>query len=177
MAAWKTALVGKTFVPDIKWFADWVNFPPGFTGGWTSASTFGDDYTSNGWVWDKDVRNVAESASICFNLEGPDLVIEVKQTLDGKAISHKGKVTIDPDKNILNISVPLVSYAGTAGSWLPSTNEKSVTGSKNDWYFVAHGGSNLSNIDTQGFWLGAVANSTAAGDTKDEILIFHFLKK
>jgi hypothetical protein len=41
-----------------------VGGAPGFSGGWTSPSTFGDDYTSNGWVWDANVRAVAESATL-----------------------------------------------------------------------------------------------------------------
>ena len=177
MAAWKTALVGKTFTPDVNWFVDWVEFPPGFAGGWTSAATFGDDFTSNGWVWDANVKAVAGSASLTFRMDGNDLKVDLKQTLDGKPYEATGKVLIDTDKNILNISIPLVNYKGTAAEWLPTTNSKSVSGSTNDWYFVSHGGANLGTIDTQGFWLGVVSNAVAAGDTKDEVLIFHFVKK
>jgi len=176
MAAWKTALVGKTFKPDVNWFADWVEFPPNFAGGWTSASTFGNDFTSNGWVWDAKVKAVAESASLSFRQDGNDIKADLKQTLDGKRYEATGTVTIDPDKNILNISIPLVDYKGTAAEWLPTTNTKSVSGSKNDWYFVSHGGANLNNVDTQGLWLGVVSNSIAEGDTKDEVLVYHFVK-
>lgn len=176
MAAWKTALVGKTFKPDVNWFADWVEFPPNFAGGWTSASTFGNDFTSNGWVWDAKVKAVAESASLSFRQDGNDIKADLKQTLDGKPYEATGTVTIDPDKNILNISIPLVDYKGTAAEWLPTTNTKSVSGSKNDWYFVSHGGANLNNVDTQGLWLGVVSNSIAGGDTKDEVLVYHFVK-
>jgi hypothetical protein len=35
----------------------------------------------------------------------------------------------------------------------------------------------LSNINTEGFWLGRVSNSIAAGDTSDEVLLFHFVLK
>lgn len=176
LAAWKTALVGKTFKPDVNWFADWVEFPPNFAGGWTSASTFGDDFTSNGWVWDAGVKAVAESATLSFRQEGSDIKADLKQTLAGKPYEATGTVTIDPDKNILKISIPLVDYKGTAAEWLPTTNTKSVTGSPNDWYFVPHGGANLNNIDTQGMWLGVVSNSVAAGDAKNEVLIYHFVK-
>ncbi len=176
LAAWKTALVGKTFKPDVNWFADWVGFPAGFAGGWTSASTFGTDYTSNNWVWDAKVREVAESASLTFSLDGNDIKVVLRQIKDGKDFTANGIVKIDTEKNILNISIPLVDYSGTVASWLPSTNEKSVTGNTKDWYFVPHGGSNLGNINTQGFWLGAVSNSVKAGDTKDEVLIYHYIK-
>jgi hypothetical protein len=154
-----------------------VDFPPAFSGSWISTSTFGYDFTSNGWVWDAKVREVAESASLTFRQEGDEIKVDVKQKKNGVGFTATGSVKIDPDKNILNISIPLVDYAGTAASWLPSTNAKCISGNKNDWYFVSHSGSNLSNIDTQGLWLGVVANSVVGGDTKDEVLIYHFLKK
>ncbi len=177
LVAWKKALVGKTFTPDVNWFVDWVNFPPDFTGGWTSASTFGDDFTSNGWVWDANVRAVAESASLTFTEEGGNIKLTLSQTKDGVAYSATGDVVINPDDNILNISIPLVDYAGTAASWLPTTNTKSLSGDANDFYFVSHGGSNLSNITTNGFWLGIISGSTAAGDDKDEVVISHYVLK
>jgi len=176
-AAWKTALAGKTFTPDVNWFVDWLNFPPDFTGGWTSSSTFGSDYTSNSWVWDANVRAVAESATLKFRLEGSNLKVDLAQTKNGSLFTATGDVTIDPTNKILNISIPLVDYAGTAASWLNTSNPKSVSGSTNDWYFVSHGGSSLANIDTNGLWLGVVSNSVAAGDSKDEILAFHYVLK
>jgi hypothetical protein len=173
--AWKNALAGKTFKPDVNWFIDWVNFPPGFTGGWTSASTFGTDYTSNTWVWDANVRAVAESASLTFRLENGDLKVDLAQTKNGSPFTDTGDVIIDAENKILNINIPLIDYAGTAASWLNTSNPKSVSGSTNDWYFVSHGGSTLGNIDTNGLWLGVVSNSIAAGDDKDEVLIFHYV--
>jgi hypothetical protein len=68
-----------------------------------------------------------------------------------------------------------VDYSGTPAAWLDTTNPKSLTGSEYDWYFVSHGGSNLSNINTNGFWLGKVSKSTAAQDDDDEVLIFHYI--
>ncbi|SFC02612.1 hypothetical protein SAMN05421747_103149 [Parapedobacter composti] len=175
LQGWKSALAGKTFKPDVNWFVDWVGFPPGFEGGWTSASTFGNDFTSNSWVWDANVRAVAESASLRFFMAGDQMKVELIQTKAGQPHSAVGSVNIDTENNILNIDIPLVDYAGTVAGWLGTTNDKSITGSTNDWYFVPHGGSNLSNIATNGFWLGRVANSTAAGDDNDEILIFHYV--
>lgn len=173
--AWKNALAGKTFKPDVNWFVDWVNFPPGFTGGWTSATTFGTDYTSNTWVWDANVRAVAESASLKFRLQNGDLKVDLTQTKNGSPFTATGDVIIKAEDNILNISIPLIDYVGTAASWLNTSNPKSVSGSTNDWYFVSHGGSTLGNINTNGLWLGAVSNSIAAGDSKDEVLIFHYV--
>jgi hypothetical protein len=174
-AAWKNALAGKTFKPDVNWFINWVGFPPAFSGGWTSASTFGNDFTSNGWVWDANVRAVAESARLAFRLEGNNLKLDLTQTKNGVAFSATGDVTIDPVTNILNISIPLVDYVGTAAAWLSTTNTKSITGSTNDWYFVPHGGASLATISTNGIWLGVVSQSTAAGDANDEVLIFHYI--
>ncbi len=174
-AAWKAALAGKTFKPDVNWFVDWVNFPPDFTGGWTSASTFGTDYVSNDWVWTEATRAVAESASLTFRLEGNNLKVDLVQTKDGSPFSATGDVVIDSDNKLLNISIPLIDYAGTPASWLNTSNPKSITGSTNDWYFVSHGGSSLATINTNGLWLGVIANSIAAGDSKDEVLIFHYL--
>lgn len=174
-AAWKAALAGKTFKPDVNWFINWVGFAPDFAGGWTSASTFGNDFTSNGWVWDANVHAVAESARLEFRLEGNDLKVDLTQTKNGVAYSATGDVIIDPVNNILNISIPLVDYAGTAAAWLLTTNPKSVTGSTNDWYFVSHGGSNLNNIATNGIWLGTISQSIASGDANNEVLIFHYI--
>lgn len=177
LKVWKSALVGKTFTPDVNWFIDWVGFPSAFAGGWTSSSTFGNDYTSNGWVWDANVRAVAESATLEFFTSGSDLKVTVKQIKNGAPYTATGTVVIDPDKNILNINIPLVDYEGTVANWVGSTNDKSISGSTNDWYFVAHGGANLSNVNTNGFWLGRIANSVASGGDKDEVLVFHYIKK
>jgi len=173
--AWKEALAGKTLKPDVNWFIDWTNFPPDFTGGWTSASTFGNDFTSNSWVWDANVRAVAESASLSFRMEGSALKVDLTQTKNGSPFTATGDVTLDVENQLINISIPLVDYVGTAASWLNTSNPKSVSGSTNDWYIVSHGGATLANMATNGLWLGTVSNSIAAGDSKDEILAFHYL--
>lgn len=175
LAVWKNALAGKTFTPDVNWFVDWVDFPPSFSGGWTDANTFGSDYTTNSWVWDANVRAVAESAKLYFKLEGDQLKLELTQIKNGLPSKLVGDVVINPTNNRLNINIPLVDYIGTAAAWLPTTNSKSVTTSQNDWYFVPHGGANLSNISTNGIWLGAVANAKAHGDDKDEVIAFHYV--
>ena len=175
LKAWKKAFAGKTFKPDVNWFIDWAGFPPDFAGGWTSSTTFGTDYSTNSWVWTADVRTVAESATLKFTQNGDNFDLVLTQKLNGVDFSANGVVKVDPVKSILNISIPMVDYAGTPGSWLNTTNTKSVTGSVNDWYFVSHGGNTLTSIDTDGFWLGCVSNSIAGGDTKDETLLFHFV--
>jgi hypothetical protein len=173
-AAWKKAFVGKTFKPDIYWFIDWVGPGPDFAGGWTSASTFGEDVTSNAWVYDANVRAVAESASLRFYADGAGLKAEIKQTVfaDGITRTETGDVTFFPDNNVIRISIPLINYSGTAASWTGDTNPASTTGDSRDWYFVSHGDSNLSNIATNGFWLGRTNP-----DNHDETVVFHFVEK
>jgi hypothetical protein len=165
---WKTALAGKTFKPDVNWFIDWVGLPPEFSGGWTSPDTFGDK-TDNTWVWDANVKAVAESATLKFEANGDKLELTLKQKREGVDITVTGEVTIDPVHSILNINIPLVDYAGTVADWIGALNDKSPTGDVHDWYFVSHGGSNLSNIDTEGFWLGRIQ------DENSESIIFHYI--
>ncbi|WP_262248836.1 hypothetical protein [Parapedobacter soli] len=126
-------------------------------------------------MWDANVRAVAESATLRFFVTGDQLQVELKQTKAGQPYSATGDVSIDTEGNILNIGIPLVDYSGTAAEWVGSTNDKSVTGSTNDWYFVSHGGSNLGNIDAQGFWLGRVSQAKTQGDNNDEVLVFHYV--
>jgi hypothetical protein len=173
----KKALIGKTFKPDTAWFIDWLNFD--LTGGWTSASTFGTDFTSNSWVWNEATSNIAKSASLKFEAAGSDIKVTLTQDLRDAAgnittagYTVSGKVTINPDIPSLTFEFPLVNYTGSPASWVNTTNSKGANWTKplgtNEWIFVSHGGSSLSNINQNGFWLGAVSNSTAAGDAKDE---------
>lgn len=184
LAAWKTALVGKTFKPDVNWFIDWINFD--MSGGWTSAATFGTDYSSNTWVWTEATRKIAESASIKFTSNGTDILATFTQDLynaDGAITTAgytvTGKVTIDPDKPSIGFEFPLVDYTGCPGNWLNKDNPKGINWTKslgtNEWIFVTHGESNLTDINTTGFWLGAVSNAIAGGDSKDEVLAFHYV--
>ncbi|WP_321334041.1 hypothetical protein [uncultured Bacteroides sp.] len=183
LKAWKTAFVGKTFKPDTAWFIDWLNFD--LSGGWTSASTFGTDFSSNSWVWDEATSNIAKSASLKFEADGDGIKATLTQNLTdaqgnvttGYTVS--GKVTINPDVPSLTFEFPLVNYTGGSGAWLNSTNPKgtywTTALTENEWIFISHGGSTLSNINSNGFWLGAVSNANAAGDGKDEVLGFHYV--
>ena len=184
LAAWKTALVNKTFKPDANWFIDWLNFD--MSGGWTSASTFGADFTSNGWVWNEATSKIAKSVTLKFTEEGAYILATLTQDVydesgnlvtGGKNVT--GKVVINPDNPSIGFEFPLVNYTGSAGNWLNATNPKGSKWTKplgeNEWIFVSHGESNLSNINSKGFWLGAVSNAVGAGDTKDELLVFHYV--
>lgn len=181
--AWLTAFDGKTFVPDVNWFVDWVGDAPGFSGGWTSSSTFGEDYTSNTWVWTEQTRTIAESASISFARNGSDLTIDLAQSLttehnDGTdeapnwvvdsvddTYTNTGTVAIDTENAILAIDIPLINYSGSPARWLSTTGNDDT-----NWYFVSHGGSSLSNIDSEGFWLGYTSK-------EGETTIYHFVLK
>ncbi|WP_461644114.1 hypothetical protein [Labilibaculum euxinus] len=175
LVAWKSALAGKTFVPDVNWFVDWVGDSPDFAGGWTSASTFGDDLTTNSWVWDANVKAIAESASISFSMNGDVMEIDLAQKLTNEHnagddttpdwvtddvnsdFTNSGTVVIDTETSILTIDIPLVSYAGSSARWLSS-----VGNTGGEWFFVSHGDSSLSNIDEKGLWLGYTSK---AGET------------
>lgn len=185
LAPWKKALVGKTLKPDVNWFIDWINFD--FTGGWTTPTTFGTDYTTNGWVWNEMTRTIAESASLRFEADGAGIKVIFTQDVYDEAgdvieapRTVSGKVVIDPDKPSMKFEFPLVNYTGSAGAWLNTDNAKGANWTKaleqNEWIVVPHGGSSLASIDTDGLWLGIVANAVAGGDTKDELLIFHYVK-
>jgi hypothetical protein len=170
----------RTFVPDTEWFVDWVGVAPDFAGGWTSASTFA-DYTSNGWVWDEAVADIATSASITFSLSGEDLLLTVAQKLvtehvdsiDGEAVwttdavndsySQSGTVLVDAENETLTVDIPLVSYAGTTARWLSSEGNEG-----GGWFLVSHGDSNYTNIAEKGLWLGYTSK-------EDETTIFHYL--
>lgn len=176
-APWVAALAGKTFKPEKGAFVDWLNFD--LTGGWTAPNAFGDDYTSNGWIWDANVAKVADSASLSFTKAGNGLTASLSYTkFDGTKVDAEGKVTINPDVPSITFEFPMVDYDGTAASWVGNKNDKGSYWTKslgeNEWIWVSHQtvGNNLSNIDEKGFWLGRVVNAAAAGDAKDEIIGF-----
>ena len=122
-----------------------------------------------------------------FEADGAGMKVTLTQNLtdaEGNVTNGytvTGKVTINPDAPSMKFEFPLVNYTGGAGAWLNSANPKgahwTTALSEYEWIFVSHGGSNLSNINTNGFWLGAVANATAAGDSTDEVLAFHYILK
>ena len=168
LAAWKKALVGKTFAPDVNWFLDWVTSPPAFSGGWTSASTFGSDYTSNGWVWTAETRAIAEAASLYFFMDGTDM----KCTKTQGTASETSIVTIDPDKSTLVFGMELINYDGSPANWLPRGGDGVI------WHFVSHGDSNLTNLNVNGMWLGFENSKPGEnGKVDGETTILHYLIK
>ncbi|OQA03476.1 MAG: hypothetical protein BWY67_02420 [Bacteroidetes bacterium ADurb.Bin397] len=171
----------RTFKPDLNWFVDWVSGSPNFTGGWTSSSTFGTDYTSNSWVWNATTAEIASSASLQFTLSGNQIQLTVKQKLykehqttneSGESIwvtdqvidnfTNSGSVTVNAEDQTLAISIPLIDYSGSPARWLSSTGNEGV------WYLVPHGGSTYTNVETNGIWLGYTSKT-------DETTILHFV--
>ncbi len=149
------------------------------SGGWTPPSSFGDDYSSNGWIWNADVAQVAKSASLTFTDANGQIMAALSYTkFDGTQVNESGVVTINNDTPSLKLPFPLIDYTGTAASWLPTTNEKGANWTtplaSDEWIWLSHSivGNNLSNIDTNGFWLAGVINATSAGDDKEELIAY-----
>lgn len=180
LAAWKTALCGKTFGLCWEAFVDWINFD--MTGGWTTAGSFGDDFASNGWVWNEDVANVSKTAALEFTNANGQIMASLSYTKnDGTAVNESGVVTVKEIDGIFALNFPFdfVDFDGTAANWLPRNNSKfgayyTTPVDANDWIWVSHGavGNNLGNVDEKGFFLGAVSNAVAGGADKDEILVY-----
>ena len=177
MAPWISALCGKTFAPNTDAFVDWVNFD--CTGGWTTPSVFGTDYTSNGWVWNADVAKVAESARLSFTNANGKIMASLSYTMiDGTKVNESGIVAINNDNPSITFPFPMVNYDGTAASWIGNVNDMGAHWTtplgQNEWVWASHSsiGNNLGNIDEKGFWLGRVSNAISAGNDKDELLIF-----
>lgn len=180
---WKKALCGKTFTPNTSAFCDWLNFD--LSGGWTTPSSFGSDYSSNGWIWTEAVETICKSAKLSFAEEGGEIVATLVQdvydangALVEAAKSVSGVVVINPDIPTLTFSFPMVDYTGTPASWVNRDN--SAFGSYwttpldvNEWIWVSHQnvGNNLGNVDEKGFWLGTLSGAAAAGG-KDEVLAY-----
>lgn len=168
---WKNALVGKTFKPDTEWFINWVGVSPDFSGGWTSSGIFGSDFDSNNWIYNEMTYNIAQSASITFTDEGDELGVSVSQTLydaDGNVVdadfTATGTAVIDVENKTLTFDIPLIDYTGSAAAWLETNGNDGL------WYFVPHAGSNLSNVDSNGLWLGY-----GTPDNDSETTILHYI--
>ena len=131
-------------------FVDWLNFD--LTGGWTSATSFGTDYTTNSWIWTAATSKIAQSASIKFEASGSDIkatltqdVYDASGNLVTAGYSVSGKVTINPAIPSLTFEFPLVDYTGSPGAWVNKANPKGTNWTTslgaNEWIFVSHGGS------------------------------------
>jgi hypothetical protein len=157
MAAWKSALVGKTFTHDINYFADWVALD--WTGGWTgngSALFTTPDFTSQSWFWNAAARDAAVASSISFYLSGGD----IKANAVDNGVAKNGiDVMIDTEDGTITFSQAPFTY-----TWIYTNND---TG-KGPWIVGSRDGANLANIPTKGLYLGFVTGA-------NEITMVHWV--
>ncbi|WP_442795379.1 hypothetical protein [Pelobium manganitolerans] len=142
MAAWKTALVGKTFKPDVNYFADWV--VTDWTGGWTTG-IFG-DYTSNTWLWTEAFRDAAAASSIKFYMDGNVMKADA---VDNGTARNGIVVDVDPTAKTLTFSENPFTF-----HWVYSNNNSG----KGPWILGARDGANLGNVNTKGIYLAYIAD-------------------
>lgn len=157
-AAWRNAFAGKTFKPDVNYFADWVT--KSWTGGWTAtAGIYPDkDFTTQGWFWNLDNYNACLASSIKYYLDGTTLKADA---IDNGVAKNGITVDIDPDLGTITYSEAPFTFTG-----LFTDNGAG----KGPWLFGSYNGANLGNISTKGMYLGFVTGA-------DEIRMFHFVLK
>ncbi len=158
LAAWKNALAGKTFKPDVNYFADWVS--TSWTGGWTAESNIypDKDFNSQNWFWTADVYNASLASSIRYYLDGTTLKADA---VDNGLVKNGIVVNIDAENGALTYSVAPFTY-----SWIFTNNGEG----KGPWLYGSYDGANLGNINTKGIYLGFASGAT-------EITMTHFLIK
>lgn len=155
LAPWKTALVGKTFVPDVQHFADWVD--GSWVGGWTK-SIFPNNFTEQAWFWNQDVYNAAIASSITFYLDGD----QIKANAVDIGVSKNGiSVEVDPENRTITYSEAPFTF-----SFVFTDNG----GGKGPWMYGAYDGANLNNVNTKGIYLGFVSK-------ENEITMHHLVRK
>lgn len=158
LAAWKNALAGKTFKPDVNYFADWVT--TSWAGGWTAGSNLypDKDFTSQSWFWNADVYNASLASSIRYYLDGTTLKADA---IDNGVAKNGIVVDIDAEDGTLTYSVAPFTY-----SWIFTNNGEG----KGPWLYGSYDGANLGNNNTKGIYLGFVSGAT-------EITMTHFVIK
>lgn len=142
LAAWKSALAGKTFKPDVNYFADWVD--ESWAGGGT-ASIFPNDFTIQPWFWTQAVHDACVASSISYYLEGNVLKANA---VDNGVTKNGIVVDIDPDARTITYSEAPFTF-----SFVYMDNEDG----KGPWLFGSYDGANLGNINTKGMYLGFVS--------------------
>lgn len=142
LAAWKSALAGKTFKPDINYFADWVTET--WTGGWTK-SIYPSDFTSQSWLWTQAISNAAQASSISYYLDGNVLKANA---VDNGVAKNGILVDIDPQANTITYSVAPFTF-----SFVYNDNNAG----KGPWLLGSYDGANLANVNTKGIYLGFVS--------------------
>jgi len=133
------------------WHVDWL--APDLSGGWTSETTFADDFTSNSWVWTAAVKAGLQDPRLTFSTDGTTVTATKEQ--DGATTS--AEVIIDPENNTIYIDMDLIAFTDSA-SWLPTYGAT--------WYFCKVP---LTAIETDGMWLGDL------NDDETEVTAIHYV--
>lgn len=135
------------------WHVDWLGVD--LTGGWTSATTFGDDFNSNSWVWTQAVKDALQAPRLIFFVNNGKLWC----TRDQNGESTTVEVTVVAAENALIIDMPLIAFSDAA-SWLPNFGPK--------WTFCKVP---ISSIQTDGMWLSV----PSPGKETTEAVAIHYV--
>ncbi|MBD1432011.1 hypothetical protein H8B06_04170 [Sphingobacterium sp. DN00404] len=142
LTPWKNALAGKTFMPDVNYFADWVT--ESWSGGWTS-DLFPNDFTTQSWLWTQSVYDACLASSISYYLDGDVL----KANAVDNGVTKSGIVVeVDPEARTITYSEAPFTF-----SFVYTDNN----GGKGPWLFGSYDGANLGNVNTKGVYLGFVS--------------------
>src|SRR5690606_15049920 len=116
---WKNALAGKTFMPDVNYFADWVT--ESWSGGWTS-NIFPNDFSTQPWLWTQAIYDACTASSISYYLDGNVL----KANAVDNGVAKSGIVVgIGPEARTITYSEAPFTFSfvytdnnGGTGPWL-----------------------------------------------------------
>lgn len=138
----------RTFKVSDSWPINWL--AADLTGGWTTATTFGNDFLSNSWVWTQVVKDGLQEPTLTFTKNGSGVTVTKVQ--DG--VTTTAPVIIDAEKNTLDIDMDLIKFQKPA-EWLPT---------KGKWFICKP----LTSIATDGLWLGVSTKP-------DEVTAIHYI--
>ncbi len=141
----------KSFKVSDSWHVDWCD--GNYSGGWTTATTFADDFTSNSWVWTAEVKQSIQDPRLTFSVNNGE--VTCTKTQDG--VTTSAGVTIDGANNTIKIDMDLIKFGGAA-NWLPSYGP--------NWKICRN---DLADIDSKGMWLGVPSGKD------NETLIIHYV--
>ncbi len=142
----------RTFRVSDTWHVDWL--AADFTGGWTNETTFGDDFSSNSWVWTEAVQQGLQEPRLTFDYDGTTLTCTRLQ--DG--IETSAPVTIDAENKSITVDMNLIEFVDAA-SWLVSYGPT--------WTFCKTA---LADVESVGMWLG-----TPNPDNESEVVAIHYI--
>lgn len=142
----------RTFRVDDTWHVDWLD--ANLNGGWTTETTFADDFMSNTWVWTQAVKDGLQEPRLTFFVDGSDLMCTRLQ--DGAETTQP--VTVEPELNAFTVDMNLIEFKDAA-SWLPAYGPT--------WRFCK---TPLSEIETSGMWI-----AVQTPGNPDEYTAIHYI--